>query len=59
MSEFAKNSVSYVNWINDPDRHIHFPIEWIGGVAQSIAESADRNAPRFPLPMPTAWWLDG
>ena len=59
MSYKQDIGVSYVNWINDPDRHIHFPVEWMGKVAESIAEVADRNASRFPLSPPAAWWLDG
>ena len=53
------DEISYGNWMNDPDRHIHFPINWIASVAESVAEVADRNAPRFPLSLPATWWLDG
>ncbi len=59
MSAFADDQISYVNWMNDPDRHIHYPVQWIGAVAESIAEAADRNASQFPLSQPVAWWLDG
>lgn len=59
MAAIANDQISYVNWMNDPDRHIHFPIEWIGTIAESIAETADQNASQFPLSPPAAWWLDG
>jgi hypothetical protein len=54
-----EDEISYGNWMNDPDRHIHFPIHWIAKVAKSIAEVADRNASRFPLSRPAMWWLEG
>ena len=53
------DQISYGNWVNDPDRHIHFPLGWICGVAESIANVADQNASTFPLSPPTTWWLDG
>jgi hypothetical protein len=51
--------ISYGNWLNDPDRHIHFPVIWIGKVAESIAELADQNAQNFPLERPSKWRLKG
>lgn len=58
LSRYADAVVSYGNWVDDPDRHIHFPIEWLGNVADSVAAGADRVADRFPLLQPK-WWLDG
>jgi hypothetical protein len=38
------DEISYGNWMNDPDRHIYFPINWIARVAESVAAVADYNA---------------
>jgi hypothetical protein len=54
-----EDEISYGNWMNDPDRHIHFPVHWMAKVAKSSAEVADRNASNFPLTRPTMWWLEG
>lgn len=59
MSSCSDDQISYVNWMNDSDRHIHYPVQWMGMVAQSVAEAIDRNVSQFPLSQPVAWWLDG
>lgn len=52
------DEISYGNWMNDPDRHIHFPVQWIAKVAKSVAEAADNNASQLPLSRPKMWWLE-
>jgi hypothetical protein len=51
--------VSYVNWANDPDRHIHFHIDWIAELAMSIAKAVDSVANKLPLQAPSKWWIEG
>ncbi|MCW9032109.1 MAG: hypothetical protein OQK58_11525 [Gammaproteobacteria bacterium] len=59
IASTCDDKISYGNWIDDPDRHIHFPVKWIANVAASVAEIADRNASKFPLSYPEQWWLEG
>lgn len=49
--------VSYGNWINDPDRHIHFHLPWIAMMAISAARSVD-HLPILPSKDPLSWWID-
>jgi len=51
--------VSYVNRIDDPDRRIHFSINWISKLAIGAAQAVDQVAAMLPLPQPARWWLDG
>lgn len=51
--------ISYGNWRADPIRHIHFPIQWISKVAESVAENVDCSAQELPLVQPGRWWLEG
>jgi hypothetical protein len=37
--------ISYGNWLNDPDRHIHFPVIWIGKVAESMMLASSSPSP--------------
>ena len=42
MSEdAAPDEISYGNWMGAADRHVHFPIEWVCGVAESVARTVD------------------
>lgn len=41
MTSVRTAPVSYVNWVNHPDRHIHFHAEWIAQVALAVAEAVD------------------
>ena len=48
----SEASVSYVNWANDPDRHIHFHVDWLGDLAVKTAEALDTLASPDPLALP-------
>lgn len=56
--------VSYVGQIDvnnadrEPEQHIYFTVEWISGLATSIAWAVDRVG-SLPLPDPSQWWVDG
>jgi hypothetical protein len=51
--------ISYYNWIHDVDRHIYFHVPWLADLTSDLSERADTEASYFPLPRPTAWWIDG
>lgn len=51
--------VSYVNWSNDPDRHIHFHVGWLSDLVKEIARAIDRLPSRLPARKPKRWWVDG
>lgn len=51
--------VSYGNWIDDPDRHIHFHVTWLADLVVDLGERSEREAIRFPLARPERWWIDG
>ncbi len=55
----SEASVSYVNWANDPDRHIHFHVDWLGELSVRTAEAIDDFATPPPLKRPAKWWVDG
>ena len=38
----APDEVSYGNWWGEADRHIHFPIDWLCGVAETSVDSQNR-----------------
>lgn len=59
MTLQADASISYVNWVNDPHRHIHFHLEWFARVAIEVAKSIDLDSPSFPCSDPNAWWING
>jgi hypothetical protein len=51
--------VSYVNWVNDPDRHIHFHISWLSRLVAEVARALDGLPSRLPARKPKHWWVDG
>lgn len=53
------DQISYGNWVDDPDRHIYFPMQWVINIAKSVAKTADSNADQFPLGQPQKWWVEG
>ena len=57
----ARNDVhvSYVNWANDPDRHIHFHVPWLCALVTETAKAVDGISKRLPLRKPKRWWSDG
>ncbi|MCL4526696.1 MAG: hypothetical protein M1492_09590 [Gammaproteobacteria bacterium] len=59
MTLQADASISYVNRVNDPYRHIHFRLEWVARVAIEVAKSIDLASPSFPCSDPNAWWIHG
>jgi hypothetical protein len=59
MTSKEDASVSYVNWVNDPNRHIHFHIEWVAHLAMAAAKSIESSSMAFPRPDPNTWWIYG
>lgn len=60
MSAAGRASVSYTNWVDDPDRRIHFGVEWLVEVALSIARSIDAASVPSQRPGdPATWWIAG
>lgn len=59
MTSQTGASISYVNWVNDPHRHIHFHLEWVARVAIEVASSIDLASPSVPSSDPNAWWIHG
>ena len=51
--------VSYVNWVNDPDRHIHFHVAWLSELVNETAKAIDQLSSRLPARKPKRWWIDG
>jgi hypothetical protein len=59
MAEGADaDEVTYGNWWGEPDRHIHFPLEWVCGVAESVAAAVDAAPSAGPVPRSVPWWID-
>ena len=54
----SESDVSYVNYIDD-HRRIHFPVDWISGVAKGAAEAVDKRSTSLPKQEPAPWWIDG
>lgn len=59
MTQRPEARVSYVNWVNDPDRHIHFHVHWLAELATATAEKIDNVAGTLPRAAPPKWWIDG
>lgn len=51
--------VSYVNWANDPDRHIHFHVAWLSALVTQTAAAVDGVSNRVRRRKPKRWWSDG
>lgn len=51
--------ISYANVIDKPYRRIHFSIDWLCRLAESIAINATADIHKRPFPLPTLWWLEG
>ena len=59
MTQREDMSVSYINWIDDPDRHIHFHISWILKLTLAVAQAIDSVAATLPRNVPHKWWVYG
>lgn len=59
MSRNEDAYVSYVNWVNDPDRHIHFHVTWLSALVVVTAKAVDHISHRLPLRKLRRWWIDG
>jgi hypothetical protein len=59
MTQESNAHVSYGNWVDDPDRHIHFHVGWISELAIRIAQAVDGMAAALPRTKPTRWWIEG
>lgn len=51
--------VSYTNWVDNPDRSIHFHADWISRITLPIALVLDSAKNPPPFPRPTKWWIEG
>ena len=51
--------VSYVNWVHDPDRHIHFHVDWLAELVKGTAIAMDEVGGKMPLRKPRRWWIGG
>jgi len=59
MTRDRDSHVSYFNWINDPDRYIHFHVTWLSALTTTSARAVDEISHRLPLRKPRRWWIDG
>jgi len=59
MTDYADAKVSYVNWIDDPDRHIFIHTKWLVSLVREVGIRADLEQKSFPRAMPSSWWVDG
>ena len=51
--------VSYTNWMDNPDRSIHFHGDWISLLALPIAQALDASEKNLPFSRPIKWWIEG
>ncbi len=58
MTQGTEVAISYVNWANDPDRHIHFHVPWLGALVTAVSQALDPIADSLPLTPPVKWWVD-
>ena len=59
MTDDEDARVSYVNWVDDPDRHIFMHAKWLASLVKDLGARTDAAAQSFPRPLPSAWWIDG
>lgn len=59
MTSKDNASISYVNWVTDPNRHIHFHIEWLARMAIEVARAIESSQQAIPRSAPNAWWVYG
>lgn len=59
MTQRDDAQVSYLNWVNDPDRHIHFHASWLLELVAEVAKALDQLPSRLPARKPKRWWVDG
>lgn len=52
-------AISYINWVDDSDRHIHFHVSWISKLTLTTAEAIDAAAAALPRALPSEWWVAG
>ncbi len=58
MTRRENVAISYGNWTDAPQKHIHFHIDWISELAISVAQAVDKAAAQLP-PKPQRWWVHG
>lgn len=56
-----ETAVSYVNVLHNGavQRRIHFHLPWLLDLARSVADGAKEDVQKRPMPLPSAWWIDG
>lgn len=59
MTRKSEVNVSYVNWVDDPDRHIHFHVGWVAELAVSTAQKLDKIMSPITRNQPAKWWIEG
>lgn len=58
MTQRTDVAISYVNWANESDRHIHFHVPWLGALVTAVSRALDPIADSLPLTPPVKWWVD-
>jgi hypothetical protein len=59
MTRREDATVSYINWIDNPDRSIHFHLHWISELTLAVAQAVDAIADILPQRTPQSWWVCG
>jgi hypothetical protein len=59
MTQREDATISYINWADRLDRHIHFHIRWISELAYAVAQAVDAAASDLPQNPPQRWWVSG
>jgi hypothetical protein len=59
MTQRKDATISYLNWVDDPDRHIHFHVRWISDLALAVGQAVDAAASSLPRNAPQQWWVHG
>ena len=59
MTQDPDSAVSYTNLLDDPERLVHFHVDWVAELALEIAQAIDHVATCVPRTAPTKWWIEG
>jgi hypothetical protein len=51
--------VSYVNYVDKPNRRIYFSVDWVAELIESVSSSAEPLLYSLTLREPKTWWIDG
>ena len=59
MTRREDATVSYIKWVRDSDRRIHFHLRWISELTLAVARAMDDEAHTLPRSEPQQWWVCG